>query len=249
MFLEFEEEGHTYYIPGSPKEFISVTELLGKYKQPFKTVEVAKAYAEKHGHTPQYWIDKWTEKKDLACDRGSKYHKMKEDLVYNCGIDSKEGKLYQAVNWELRLRSLPNHWLLPDGVYLELRVWLMRYGISGSIDKVYITTGENGVRYVDIEDYKTNESLDFRSFYNRKTGERKMMKYPIGHLEDCNWNHYQLQLSMYAYILEHYGFTVRSLTVQYQGHEPFEGLGEPDLKPYLCEYLREDVKRIMNTRL
>ena len=32
------------------------------------------------------------------------------------------------------------------------------------------------------------------------------MLVPLKHLEECNFNHYQLQLSLYAYIMECWGY-------------------------------------------
>jgi hypothetical protein len=245
MFLEFEEESHKYFIPGIQKKFTSVTTIVSSLKQPFDAEKVAKTYAEKHGHTPEYWVEKWDKKRNDSCERGSTYHKMKEDLVYNCGVDNKGGRLYTTINWEQKLRMNTSHSELPDGVYLELRIWLFRLGISGTIDKVYITT-EGKTRYVDIEDYKTNEKIDTES-HKFRDGNYKMMRSPVSHLMDCNFNHYQLQLSLYGYILEQFGYTVRSLTLRHQGHEPFEGVGEPSLKPYICSYLKKEVKDIINT--
>jgi len=59
------------------------------------------------------------------------------------------------------------------------------------------------------------------------------MKSPIGHLMDCNYIHYELQMSMYAWMLEQFGFTVRNIA--------FHHLGErQDL-----EYRKFEVQRIL----
>ena len=37
------------------------------------------------------------------------------------------------------------------------------------------------------------------------------MKDPVAHLDCCNYNHYRLQISMYAWLLEKAGFVPRYL--------------------------------------
>ena len=51
-------------------------------------------------------------------------------------------------------------------------------------------------------DYKTSKKINKRSYFNKVLKKNTMMKYPLGHLEDCNYNHYALQISLYAYMLE-----------------------------------------------
>ena len=38
---------------------------------------------------------------------------------------------------------------------------------------------------------------------------------PISHLEDCNLNHYNLQLSLYGWMLEQFGYEVVHLEIQH----------------------------------
>ena len=57
--LTFFEEGHKYYLNG--KSLPSVSEITHKFcAYPFDEKAQSEAYAEKHGETPQYWMDKWT---------------------------------------------------------------------------------------------------------------------------------------------------------------------------------------------
>ena len=37
-----------------------------------------------------------------------------------------------------------------------------------------------------------------KSYYNKQTKQSVKMKYPLNALDDCNFNVYQLQLSLYA---------------------------------------------------
>ena len=50
-----------------------------------------------------------------------------------------------------------------------------------------------------IVTHNTNKKLEKESFYNKFTKSRTMMKFPMDNIMDCNFYHYSLQLSLYAY--------------------------------------------------
>ena len=54
---------------------------------------------------------------------------------------------------------------------------------------------------VDIIDWKTNDKLSFKSIFEVSKGKTKKLKYPLSSLDDCNGIHYQLQLSLYMWML------------------------------------------------
>ena len=60
--------------------------------------------------------------------------------------------------------------------------------------KIPIVINENGL--FDINDYKTNKVINFYSQYAKK------LLPPMDHLDDCQYNIYALQLSIYAYFYE-----------------------------------------------
>ena len=92
-------------------------------------------------------------------------------------------------------------------IYSEIGVYLIDYLISGTIDILCIRDTD----FV-ILDWKTNrDGLKFESGYYKKdkttipnqlTNEwvstDKRMLPPLGHMQDCNGNHYTMQLSLYA---------------------------------------------------
>lgn len=53
-----------------------------------------------------------------------------------------------------------------------------------------------------IPTHNTNAKIEKESYYNRATKSRQMMKYPLNNLQDCTFNHYACQLSLYAYMLQ-----------------------------------------------
>lgn len=96
-------------------------------------------------------------------------------------------------------------------IYSEIAIFLPDYLVSGTIDILCIRDND----FV-ILDWKTNrDGLKFESGYfkkdktiipNQLTNEwvktDKRMLPPLSHLEDCNGNHYTMQLSLYAIAVE-----------------------------------------------
>ena len=92
-------------------------------------------------------------------------------------------------------------------IYSEIALFLIDYRVSGTIDILCIRDTD----FV-ILDWKTNrDGLKFESGYYKKdkttipnqlTNEwvstDKRMLPPLGHMQDCNGNHYTMQLSLYA---------------------------------------------------
>ena len=67
-----------------------------------------------------------------------------------------------------------------------------------------------------------------------------MMKYPLNNLMDCNYIHYSLQLSLYAYLLQQINpeFNIKSLKLIHIDHDNKQ-------HEYECEYLKDDVERML----
>jgi hypothetical protein len=84
---------------------------------------------------------------------------------------------------------------IEPGVYPEHMVYLRSKGICGQSDLVEVVNGK-----VNIIDYKTNKEIKMKSYVNWEGVSEKMLA-PINNLDDCNFNHYALQLSIYMYII------------------------------------------------
>lgn len=226
MEVQYDNRTHTYFtmINGSRKIYQSCTTVVGWYKEPFNTVEKARAYAEKNGETPEYWMRVWAEKRDLACEKGTAIHDEREQREY---------KSSSTVFNTATVRLL-NYHTLADGVYPELKLWHHYWCIAGRADKCTIETiGRN--RYMHILDYKTNE-LKFQSYQNRR-GDFKRMLQPLQGLMDCNVMHYYLQLSLYQYMAEYLGFKPGTRTIV--------NIVDGKDVPYEVPYLRDKVEDML----
>lgn len=194
--VTFDEEAHSYTADNSGRKYISATTIIGKFKSPFDKVAVSTAYAKKHGQTPEYWQAEWAKISKIACDKGTAFHKMKEDAMLSNGSVLRDKKVIPVHVKDVLEKSSYNYKDLPDGVYPELLLWNHYFELAGIADIITIEGN-----YFDIDDYKTNKKIDKFSFCHPKTGYKKML-FPLQHLQDCNFNHYQLQLSIYAFMLE-----------------------------------------------
>lgn len=67
-----------------------------------------------------------------------------------------------------------------------------------------------------------------------------MMKFPLNNLQDSTWNHYQLQLSLYAYILQQLRpeLNIKKLIIYHVDHDGVETIHQ-------AEYLKNDVERML----
>lgn len=140
----------------------------------------------------------WDKKRDDACAKGTAFHNKKEEESYSNGYDSINNMIVPtSLKYSFDLSKLE------DGFHAELLVYNDYFQIAGKIDKCIIKT-EGNKRYVYIDDYKTNEKIT-------KRNEFQSLKPPISHLDDCKWNIYRLQLSMYGVLLELAGYKVKHL--------------------------------------
>jgi hypothetical protein len=209
--VKFDEASHTYTNMYN-KKYTSATTLISKYKQPFEKEKIAAAYAKKHGGTAEYWIQQWAKAGEQACAKGTKFHKRKEDAMLSVDGIVKETGLYEVQNLNSFTEPNIDYTKLPNGIYPELLLWNHYFEIAGLADIVTIEDG-----WFSIDDYKTNKKIDSRSFHHPRTGYKKM-KYPISHVDDCNFRHYELQLSLYAFMLEEMGLKCGKL--MFHHHPP-----------------------------
>lgn len=102
-------------------------------------------------------------------------------------------------------------------IYSEVNVFHPHYLISGTIDVLLVNCNLEFV----IIDWKTNrKDIHFESGYYKKVNnietdqwipKNDRMLYPIDNLQYCKGSIYGMQLSIYAVLLEAFGFTKRGL--------------------------------------
>lgn len=154
------------------------------------------------------WKDIWKRKNNEANFKGSRFHDEMEKECYEKGFCENrwDGTEYPVIKYD---KEYPNESLklnlyeLPDGCYPELLVFDLEKGIAGQSDLVFIET-IGDTRYVDVDDYKTNEKKPAKSAPDRFWD-------PLSDFYNSKHNIYSFQMGGYAKLLERFGFTVRNI--------------------------------------
>jgi hypothetical protein len=263
MKLIFNPETHTY-IDQDNNEYTSVTKLLSKYKKPFdQETQAAKSSKNRkskwYGIPPQEIINIWNSESERSIRLGNWYHNQREADLLNCETISHDNlnlPIYPSIYDDKGFKTAPDQ-KIGDGVYPEFFLYLASAGIAGQSDRVTVANGK-----VDILDYKTNKEIKTQGFKSFEGITQKLL-YPLSHLDDCNLNHYSIQLSVYMYIILKHNplYKPGELTLQHVIFEedfdkdPYgypiylkDKEGNPVIKdviPYKLPYLKDEVIELL----
>lgn len=246
--VRFTEYDHSYWNEDE-KLYAGATTFLSQYKNPFDTKMISERSAARYGGKAEDYVNQWARISKTACDRGTKFHQLKEDALYNGAFwINDQGIEVPVINQTLELLKRPgSHYpitdSMPDGVYPEMLLWSHPVEIAGTADWVYFEG-----RYFDINDWKTNKVIKTEGF------QGQCMLGPLDHLQDCNYTHYCLQISLYAYMLEQAGRTARSLSFTHFPAWVNPATGRPEhpdqdsAVSYPVAYLKEEIQAILEPR-
>ena len=266
----YNDEKHLYLDKKTGSRYTSVTTLVHYYCQPFseefwsryKACEwllepdewrfLKKSLLQnkiwKDSYLEEFDIDKtafenkveeikagYKKTRDEACERGTALHAVREDLYSKPG--SIEVKKY-GVGGVFKTNA--GHYKLDcdRGVFPEFLIsykfddYLM---ICGQVDLLIKDDYE-----ITIVDYKTNRKIDMKSYFDNSTKKSQKMKFPLNSIDDCNFYHYSLQLSLYAYLLQQINpkFKIKKLVIHHIDHDDNE-------TEYDCPYLKDEVARML----
>jgi hypothetical protein len=203
MILRFTPEDHKYTSikKEDERDWVSVTSFIGNFKQPFEADRIAERSSKNkkskwYGMTPDAIKEAWKSEATRATTLGTWYHNCRESDI--CALETMERHgvtvpVFKPLEIET-IKYSPDQ-KLKDGVYPEHMVYLKSAGLCGQSDLVEVVNGQ-----VHITDYKTNKEIKTEGFTNWQGQSQKMLP-PVSHLDDCNLNHYNLQLSLYMYII------------------------------------------------
>ena len=174
-----------------------------------------------------------------ACEHGTAEH-LRKELSFYGKHDFDFGRYgYKDLSGEYDCKKNYYELDLERGVYPEFLIAVTsRDGIlkvSGQIDCLIKNGNE-----VTLLDWKTNREIKKESYYNRSTKQHQMMKFPLNNIQDSNYWHYALQLSLYAYLLQtlHPEFVIKGLKLIHIDREQKE-------TEYEVPYLKDDVERML----
>ncbi len=246
--ITFDKKEHRYFNEITNQEYTSVTKLIKSFTKPFDSNYFSKYKAIERILSPKEFkelkklakstsmistfnfmypenivdemnrisldiLKEWSDKSIESMEYGTAIHKQKEDSILSGQPFKYNGKEYYYKKDGLSL-------IESSAVIPELLVSDDFFKVAGQVDLV-VRDGAN----ISIFDYKTSKSIDTHNYFQ---------KIEETNLDDCNFNVYQLQLSMYAYMIESLGFKINEL---YIIHCP-KNKEESFIK---CQYLRDDV--------
>ncbi len=182
-------------------------------------------------------LDEWSKANKESCERGTKIHLELENSFYKHPKNISLNKY--GLGGKFECKKGYNVLDLEYGVYPEHLIYresddgILR--IAGQIDLIIKQGNE-----IYLVDYKTNRKIDLKGGFDTVTKTSQKMKYPLNNLDDCNFMHYTLQLSTYAWMLQKMNpdFVIKDLIINHYDHEGNNTL-------YHCDYLKNDVERML----
>ncbi len=265
MALIFKPETHSYVSVDPNEEIIwtSVTSVISKFKKHFDSDKVAvKSSKNKkskwYGMSPEAIKEAWKNESQKAMNLGTWYHNQREKDLLSCDTISREDIIVPIIKpiEEDGFKKAPEQ-KLTDGIYPEHLVYLKSAGICGQADRVEVING-----IVNVYDYKTNKEIKAESYVNWEGISDKMLD-PVSHLDDCNLNHYNIQLSLYMYIILKHNprlkagkLVIEHIQFKEAGKDAYDNrvvfydtFGEPVVEKvvtYELPYLKTEVINIIN---
>lgn len=200
--ISFVDSTHTYYIDGSSDGYISSTTLVHSLFPAFDADSIiAKMMNSKRwtsspyfGQSPEQIKRGWDSNRDMAASMGTAMHENIE-MYYNGephDTESKEFRMFSNYTSDFsHLEPFRTEWEIFDDEAM----------VAGSVDMIYKDPRNPGC--IIIADWK--RSKEIKTFNKWQRGNDPLTR----NLQDCNFVHYSLQLSLYKNILENkYGQTV-----------------------------------------
>lgn len=268
--VSYNDEFHKYWVTETNQTCISVTQLIHRFCQPFDSefwsrykalealvpkeefapikkvlnatkkfdytfVQKSKVSQEDFENKRQEILKEWEKKNKDACERGTALHKFHELQALGGNVESLK---HLKLGGKFETRT-DNNITPGKGVYPELLLSRIsedkKLRLAGQADLIIVDGNE-----VWVLDFKTNKSLDKKSYFNQKTRQASTMLYPLTNIQDSNFWHYTLQLSTYAWMIQKINpdFVIKGLVLIHIDHS-----GETTF--HECEYRKSDVERML----
>ena len=188
--------------------------------------------------TQQDILDEWAKTNRESCERGTKIHAAMEKKFYS-GASSYSLKSY-GLGGKFVCKQNYTPLDLESAVYPEYLISRVsedgHIRLAGQID-LLVKDGND----IYIIDYKTNKELKMKSGYDPAAKKYAMMNFPLNNLMDCNFMHYTLQLSTYAWMIKKNNpqFNIKKLILVYFDHDG-------NVSTHEVEYLKNEVERMLS---
>lgn len=209
--VSFCEKTHSYFI--GEKRLKSVTKYISEFKPKFDSELIASKYAEKHGLKKDYVLKMWKDKANMSCEMGTFIHSIFEDYILGNDviIDEKYPK-YKAA-----LKFINDFFKSGRLIPIETEYIVYNNKLAGQVD--CIAKNNKGDHF--IFDWKTNEQIKFNNTWQKMIGK-------FNYLDDCNFNHYSIQLNKYKSMCNEYN--IKSSYIVHLGLDDYEIIKVKNIK-------------------
>lgn len=181
--VQFFEDTHKYVVKKTGQQLISVSTLVKKHfcEEFDLDGKILARCAIKEGIPEKELKQRWEDEKNRSGTYGTELHAEFEYFI-------KTGEIRDTPHKDIveNFKSIKFNGILKS----EEILYDLDYGIAGCTDLIEVVDNQ-----YDIDDFKSNKAIKKFSF-------GKYMKYPLGHLPDCNYYHYLCQLNIYSYLYE-----------------------------------------------
>ena len=208
--ITFYDNKHSYKIDGQPSAKVSVTGLVSSVKEPFDEEKWSKIKAKEFGFSPEEMKLVWKKNNQMATYQGSTLHNYIDNFYQN-KVKPYDRDLAKAILGDV----------LHDKMYENLKVLVKQFDSFYQATKDEILPIKNEFVVGDLTDTRVCGMLDMLSYntktnkfeiYDFKTNKRFSMASefeknflpPLEHLDECEFNTYSLQLSLYKIFIQKY---------------------------------------------
>lgn len=231
------DKGHRYFKQSTGEPLLSVTQVIKRFQEPFDTEYWTKYKAKEWDTTPDKVKYYWEHLRIIGAERGTLIHNYLEEAL--------KRKKYPI--------EYPNYIkLLPALEYVEFHRSVLKmkeqadnfikdFSDYNIVANELVAGTDKVAGQIDfltdrcIIDFKTDKKIDTSNVYQN-------FKAPIDHLQDCRYNKYCLQVSLYRYILESAGFDLPEPDkIIWINHN------NENYKVFTIPYLKEECELILKT--
>lgn len=211
--------------------------LLDTHKFNMEILDVYDIPINTFNKTQQDILDEWHRTKQESCERGTKIHAELENSMYKMGANVSLKKF--GIGGKFVCDKGRTNLDLENGVYPEYLISRTSddgiLKIAGQIDLLVKNGNE-----ITICDWKTNKEIKTKGGFDTRTKQTVKMLYPLNKLEDCDLSHYNLQLSMYAWMVQKLNpeFIIKDLVLVHFDHNGKQTV-------YHLPYLKNEVEQML----
>lgn len=269
--IRYTDSDHSYLINGV--KAISGTTLIHKYSPEFNSVEIAKKTAIKQGRPLKEVLNEWALNNVRSTVKGTLCHEYVELCYQKRILEFDDDRIKEMVQKGLKSkdtydpklngfkRDVENLVNLINEDYKKTIIQIddflkatkgklipissefiigdPEYRICGTIDQLFYNETYN---CLEIWDWKTNKEIKLNNQYN------SMMKHPISWVDNINFKHYSMQLSLYKYIIQKItGFDVGELWLVHFDYkkEQFELINCPYMEYEVLLMLEDNLNNVL----